>query len=202
MVKKIVYGMPYIFLVACATPTEKYRDIKHLEMPPTLGIEHTSTSGSDSNNNGRYRSEGKSTTQNSGASDLENLILLAGSETKPKLELKTRFDRAWDLVNNALRLTKIEVVEKNKDNGVFHVQYLASEQGKGEKKGSTIFSFFTDKFENAHYTITVDKDKKITDVRVDKDINPEHDADEQDGLDESASLVKLLHKTILEDLQK
>lgn len=210
MDRKLLYSLPCILLTACADAPDKYRDIKHLEMPPTLVIEHTGNTPVEPDVPVKPKPESvpekapQSSAKNAN-SDLEKLILIVGPEEKPRLQLKTRFDRAWDLVNNALSLADIEVVDYNRDSGVIRVRYVDKDNSKGRSFNSSIFSFFSDKFEDVEYTLTIEKDKRITDVRVDKVIpatqaTPEHP--EAFNNDDTASLVKLLHNTIIADLEK
>ena len=208
MDKKLLYSLPVLFLTACADNSEKYRDISHLELPPTLAVEHIGGATADPATIAPKAKAEKSedaASQSSPNSDLENLILIVGGEEKPRLQMKTRFERAWDLVNNALRSAEIEVVDRNRDQGVFRVRYVAGE-GKGRGFMSSITSFFSDKFEDIEYTLTLDKDKKITEAKVEKVVNNAQEAGanqkEAFNKDDTASLVKLLHKTMIADLQK
>ena len=83
------------------------------------------------------------------------------------------------------------------------VRYVANGEGKGRGFTSSVFSFFTDKFEDTEYKLSLDKDKTITDVHVEKVVDA-NQAAEKDAFnnDDSASLVKLLQKTIIADLEK
>lgn len=207
MVRKLLYGLPCFLLAACADTSEKYRDIQHLEMPPTLAIEHTNTAPEEPDTIAKPKQEGDSAAaaKKSANSELGKLILLVGSEEKPILQMKTRFDRAWDLVDRGLQLAEIEVTDKNRDAGIFRVRYVADGQGKGRRFINSITSFFSDKFEDTEYTLTLDKDKRITDVRVDKLVGSkpsDGNGEESFNNDDSASLMKLLHKTIIADLEK
>jgi len=207
MVRKLLYGLPYFLLAACADTSDKYRDTHHLELPPTLAIEHTNTAPAEPDTLAKPKTESGSetTAQKSANSELDKLILLVGSEEKPTLQMKTRFDRAWDLVERGLQLAEVEVVDKNRDIGVMRVRYVADGQGKGRRFINSITSFFSDKFEDTEYTLTLDKDKRITDIRVDKVASAkpaDGNGEESFNNDDSASLVKLLHKTIIDDLQK
>jgi uncharacterized lipoprotein len=133
--------------------------------------------------------------------ELSKLILLVGSEKKPTLELKTGFDRAWILVADALSAAGIEVADINRDAGVFKVRFVADGEGSGRGLFSSVTSFFSDQFEDTEYTLTVDKDKRVTDVRVDKVLSADSKK-ETFNKDDSAALIKLLHKTIIADLDK
>ncbi len=209
MVKKLYYCLICLGLVACAETKDKYRDIKHLEMPPVLAIDraNSTTYASSATSAAATKADDAVTATAARQSDkpsnseLSKLILLGGSEQKPVLQLKTRFERAWDLVAHGLRLAEIEVIESNRSSGVFKVNYVANGEGKSRGVLSSMTSFFTDKFSDTEYTLTVDKDQKITGVHAAK-VNPDAENPDAFNNDDSASLIKLLHKTIIADLEK
>ncbi len=211
MDSKLLYSLPCLLLAACASETpDKYRDIKHLEFPPTLAIEHTGRTPVEpetvTKTKPKVENNSETTQDKPASSPVSKLVLLAGTETKPILQLKTRFERAWDLVDHGLRLAEIEVVDKNYAAGTIRVRYVANNQGKGRGVVNSITSFFSDTFDDTEYTLSLDKDKKITDVQVAKvipaDQKPAEGNTEAFNNDDSASLVKLLHKTIIDDLEK
>lgn len=128
-----------------------------------------------------------------------------GDPDKPRLQLKTRFDRAWDLVAHGLSLAGIEVVDRNHDAGIYRVRYVADGQGNQRGLMDSLTSFFSDKFEDTEYTLTLEKDNSPTEVRADKviPINQAENSDKKTfNRDDSGSLIKLLQKTIIEDLAK
>ena len=184
MDRKLLYSLPCLLMVACADNSEKYRDIKHLEIPPTLEIEHSSRTV--------YETEAPAKTEKKTDSDLERLIMIVGGDEKPRLQIKARFDRVWELLEDALKKAEIEILDKNRATGVFTVRYSANSESH-----NSIFSFLSDTFTVDQYTLKVDKDKKITDVNIDK-----IKVEDKEGKDDSASLVMLLHKTIIANLEK
>lgn len=187
MLKKSSFLLPCTLLVACSPTVDKYQDIKQLELPPALAVEQ-----SVNNNKGKESRENKLKFDNA---DLEKLIQITGDEQKPVLQMTARFDRTWDLVNNALRIAEIKVIEKDRDKGSILVHYIANQEEHSARE--TVFSFFTSSDEDTQYTIAIDKDKRLTDVHVDrvaKDVDP--------AGDDSANLVKLLRDTIITDLEK
>ncbi|MFM8342049.1 MAG: outer membrane protein assembly factor BamC [Methylomonas sp.] len=191
-----------LLLVACADSPDKYRDIKHLEMPPTLAIErNTSTPVKSSRSSSTTSTANTSETNSKPASDLDKLIYLAGDDQHPVLQLKTRFERGWDLINHGLQLADIEVIDKNHDEGKIRVRYVADQASKGRGFVSSVTSFFTDKFADTEYTLTLDKDSRITGVHIDKVTSGENDAESFNNNDAKA-LATLLQKTIKTDLEK
>ena len=221
--KQLIYSLSCLLLISCAdSGSDKYRDIKHLEFPPSLAIEHTNASSygsaySDTKDKPKAettkpdmaitKSE-SSKTENlptNASTDLSKLIRLVGDPDKPRLQLKTRFDRAWDLVAHGLSLAGIEVVDRNHEAGIYRVRYVAD--GEGNQRGfmNSLTSFFSDKFEDTEYTLTLEKDSSPTEVRAEKVI-PTNQAENSDkktfNKDDSGNLIKLLQKTIIEDLAK
>ena len=185
-------------------PASRYRDTKDLELPPTLVIEHNpNNSGVVSDVSVKPKSEKVSDQVRNKAtnSDLNNLIILAGDDAKPSLQLKTRFDRAWDLIFHGLQLAEIEVIDQNRDTGVIKVRYVADGKGKGRGIISSMTSFFTDSFQDTEYSLTVDKDKRVTEVHANK-LTTDDKEQESFNNDDSGALIKLLHKTIIADLEK
>jgi len=193
MLRSLLISLSCLFLAACADSPEKYRDIKHLEMPPTLAIEHNPNAPVEVDN--PLKTSAKNT-----ESDLGRLIQIVGGDDKPTLQIKARFDRAWELVDTALTKAEVEVIDKNRNTGVFIVSYLAKDSANGSRNNS-VFSFITNRFKDTDYNVTIDKDQRTTTVRVDK-VGADSQAAADNKDDDSASLVKLLHKTIIADLEK
>ena len=222
MFKKLFYSLSCVLLISCAdSGSDKYRDIKHLEFPPTLVIEHSNTSSygsaytdrQDKPNTETQKPETpkKSDTEQpeslpkNASTDLGRLIRLVGDPDKPRLQLKTRFDRAWDLVAHGLNLAGIEVVDRNHDTGTYRVRYVTNSEGNQRGLLDSLSSFFSDKYADMEYTLTLEKDNSPTEVRADK-LVPVNQAENPDNKtfnrDDSGSLIKLLQKTIIEDLSK
>lgn len=204
MDKTWLYSLPCLLLAACsADAPEKYRDIHHLEFPPTLAIERTGNRQAGGESVGGYqnRTEGSSDSaaDNSGNPQLNKLIQLIDADTKPVLRLKTRFERAWDLVDHGLNVAEIEIIDKKYDDGLIRVSYVAAYQANKKAPFKSIREFFTDNSEGTQYNLTLDKGKRTTDVHVVKLIPADKDSSYKD---ESASLMKLLHDTIIADLDK
>lgn len=201
-----MYLLPCLLSACASDNSDKYRDIKSLELPPTLAIEHNAnntgaTTDTPSTNKSKANTVSEPVRDKSSGSELNKLILLVGDESKPTLQLKTRFERAWDLVFHGLHLAEIEVIEQNKETGVIKVRYVADGNSKGRGIISSINSFISDKFEDTEYTLTLDKDKKATDVHI-KKVVADEDNPSAFNNDDSSSLTKLLHKTIIADLEK
>lgn len=205
MRKTTLYTLPCVslLLVACADSPDKYRDIKHLEMPPTLAIErNTSTPVKSSRSSAASTSTSNSETKPKSASDLDKLIYITGDDQHPVLQLKTRFDRAWDLINHGLQIAEIEVIDKSRDEGKIRVRYLAGQETNGNGFISSIGSLFGGK--DSEYNLTLDKDSKITGVHIDKVATNENlqDGAEDISTNDAAKLASLLQTIIKTDLAK
>lgn len=188
-----------LLLVACADGPSKYRDIKHLEMPPTLAIERNTSAPIKSSRN---TSTNNSETKPKSASDLDKLIYITGDDQHPVLQLKTRFDRAWDLIEHGLQLAEIEVINRDRYEGKIRVRYVAGQETNGNGFISSIGSLFGGK--DSEYTLTLDKDSKITGVHIDKVATNENlqDGAEDISTNDAAKLAALLQTIIKTDLAK
>ncbi len=192
-----------LLLVACADSPDKYRDIKHLETPPTLAIErNTSTPVKSSRSSSTTTTASTSETNSKSASDLDKLIYITGDDQQPVLQLKTRFDRAWDLLERGLQLAEIEVIDKNRYEGKIRVNYIAGQEATGKGLISSIGSLFGGK--ESEYTLTLDKDSKITGIHINKVATNEklQDGTEDMSTNDAAQLAALLKTVIKTDLAK
>lgn len=201
MRKTTAFTLPCLsfLLVACADGPSKYRDIKHLEIPPTLAIERNTSAPIKSSRN---TSTNNSETKPKSASDLDKLIYITGDDQHPVLQLKTRFDRAWDLIEHGLQLAEIEVINRDRYEGKIRVRYVAGQETNGNGFISSIGSLFGGK--DSEYTLTLDKDSKITGVHIDKVATNENlqDGAEDISTNDAAKLAALLQTIIKTDLAK
>lgn len=180
MVRKLLYGLPYFLLAACADTSDKYRDIQHLEMPPTLAIEHTNSTPAETDS-------GKALQKKSLLDGIEQLVEQDG---KPILQIKTRLARAWDLTETALQLANIETLDKNRNALTFQVNY--------DPDGSGFASLLNNEYDAEDYTLTL-KDG-IAGVEVHAELAKQAaNGDSQEGdNDASAELIKRLHQVLQE----
>lgn len=178
----LVYGLPTLLVIACADTSGRYRDVHQLELPPVLPIEHTHTQpaivADDSVRN---------------SSPLAGMVAFQVDGDHPLLTLKTRPDRAWEMVVVALKLGNIEVLDKNREINRFQVRFDADTAGKEE---SLLDIFASDNYAEADYFITLKED--IQGIGINAALS------KPDGLefgkDASAELVRFLHKIINEKI--
>jgi len=180
-----------LLLSACSDTPEKYRDIKHLELPPTLAIEHNTSTPIRSSSG----VTSTSSTPNKAPSDLDKLIYLSGETTHPIITLKTRYERAWDLIDHGLTLADVEMVEKDREKGIFKVRF--EDKAATRNLMQTMSSMFSISYADIEYTLTLDKDGgRTTPVHLEKikESDPEENA--------AQTLANLLIETIKKDLAK
>jgi uncharacterized lipoprotein len=181
MLKKLAYGLPVLLLTGCADTSDRYRDTQHLELPPELPIEHTHSQTAIAENDLKPKT-----------SALSGLLSFEDHETKPKLALKTRPDRAWEIVSTALKLSGLEVLDKNRELNRFQVKYDA-DNTEGEE-GNVLDIFLNNDYEDSEYVITLKEE--ILGVMVNAELS-KSDEFAEDG---SAVLIRLLHKIIDEKI--
>ncbi len=176
-------------MTACSEANQKYRDTTELETPPRLAIVEQ---------RGSSVSESRQTVKDS----LADAIFLDDADNPTVLTIKKLFDRSWDVVGRALELKKIEITDKNREQGVYFVKYDPTDDS-----GSTIFGnvkvfIFEDTYEEAEYKLHVAWYETATEVRAEM-INKTDDASYEDGeapKDGSAKLIKALYDVIKEKM--
>lgn len=147
-----VYWILLWFATGCMeTGDSRYRDISSLEKPPTLAI--VKTNASEPAGDEVDKSESAQTGSNKG---LAHLLTLEGSDERPVLRIKTRYERAWEMVGRALTVGKIEVLDKNREDGVYKVSFDpdSAEQDSGGALGA-VFAYFNDQLPAADYELTL-----------------------------------------------
>jgi uncharacterized lipoprotein len=184
MPRKLFYSLPCLLLAACADTSEKYRDTHHLEMPPTLAVEHTNSPPVETETVGDNVAKKKSI--------LEGVEQLAEKDGKPILQINTRLDRAWDLTETALQLANIEVLDKNRNDLSFQVNY--------DPDGHALINLFNNQYDAEDYTLTLKEANTGIEVSarlVRKTANSETQEGDNDA---SAELIKRLHQVLQEKI--
>jgi outer membrane protein assembly factor BamC len=191
-----------LVLVSCAeTEKSRYKDTSHLEMPPELEIIETEKVAV---------SEYEKLT-NTGLGDD---VLYEGSAGEPPvMKIKKLFDRSWDLIEQALKLSEIEITDKNREQGFFYVNFdpdARDSKDAGILDGMSFFFFvfFVDEYAAAAYKLKVGWAETNTEVtaelvdQVNTDLlDDDEDMEDFEGsVDDGAMLLKKLYKTIRDDL--
>ena len=184
-----------LVLVSCAeSKNSRFSDTSHLERPPEMEIAETAK---------EVVAEEDKEISNTGLGD--EYVSYSDSAEKPMMKIKKLFDRSWILVEQALKLSKIEITDKNRDQGFFYVNFDPNAE---ESKDNASFSFFEDEYDAAAYKLIVEWSETTTEVTaelvngVNTDL-PDDDEDREDSegsVDSGAGLLRKLYKTIKDDL--
>jgi uncharacterized lipoprotein len=179
MSKKRLAGLPVLLLIACGESSERYRDTHQLELPPELPIEHRQPQSAVDSEDMKPRA----------STGLSSLMAFEDHKDKPLLMLKTRPERAWEMLLTALRLENIAIVDKNREQLLFQVRYDADIDGKDV---GFLRAMINNEYPEAEYNILLKEEIKGVIVNVVPSHADEVDSDE----DASAELLRLLHTTI------
>lgn len=178
----LLLGLPALLLFACADTSDRYRDLHELEMPPILPIEHTHTQTAVGADDLKPKT-----------SALADLLAFTDDEHKPSLVIKTRPDRAWEMLMVAVKLCNLEVLDKNRQENRIQVRYDPDRKGKEPRPLDMIFN---NDYAEAEYSINLKEN--TTGIAV---LTALSKPDELEfGDDGSAELIRLLHKTIDEKI--
>ena len=135
----------------------------------------------------------------------DEYVSYSDSAEKPMMKIKKLFDRSWILVEQALKLSKIEITDKNRDQGFFYVNFDPDAE---ESNDNVTFLFFEDEYDAAAYKLIVEWSETTTEVTaelvngVNTDSPDDEDREDFEGsvVDGGAKLLKKLYKTIRDDL--
>jgi hypothetical protein len=194
----------FIFiLVSCSTQEEsRYRDTGMLERPPILVVNEKAGEQQDERDD-------------SAVSSKENAKIGLGAEvymttsTPPALIIKQSFDKAWNIVGQALKQNDVKITDREHDKGLYYVTYDPDRQ---EYEGTNIFgkitSFLKDEYDEETYRLIVDKNDSETQINAEKveDTEKSSLSDNKDGYydkkptDGSEKLLRSLYKILHDDL--
>jgi len=183
-----------LLLSACAeVKNTRYKDTHELEMPPVMKIDE------------RPKRQKPQEEKNAGLGDI---VSLAGSDALPVIKLKKMFDRSWSIVEQGLKLSEIEITDKNRGSGVFYLKFDPDSQESKDSgmMDSLSFFLFQDDYEEAAYKLTVvwrESDTEVSVELVDQESDDLLDDGEDDiegSIDSGAKLIEKLYKTIRDDL--
>lgn len=180
--RNLAYGLPVLLVAACSDTPDRYADVRALELPPELPVSHT-----------RPQPVVSAADMTPKASPLAGLVSFEDDGSHPKLTIMTRPERAWDMVAVALKISNIEVVDKNRKEDRFQVYFDPDTAGK---EGSFFDIFSDDNYPEAEYTIRLKEG--ILGIAV--EAAPTKPDQIEPGKDGSAELVRFLHKTIDEKI--
>ncbi|MCQ8102716.1 hypothetical protein NP590_01255 [Methylomonas sp. SURF-2] len=184
MSKRLIAGLPVLLLLGCADTSDRYRDNHQLELPPELPIEHTHVQPALAADDLSPRAAKSSL--------LAELMDFSDGD-KPRLTLKTRPDRAWEMVVVALKIGNVEVLDKNRQENRIQVRFDPDSAGR---EPTLLDAFFNNAYDEADYNITLREE--ASGVMVNAELGKTDGG--QSGEDGSAELLRLLHKTIDEKI--
>lgn len=102
-------------LASCSDTGNKYRSMESLERPPEIAINAEADSG--------QMPAGAVTTSESIKEGLNDQVHLDRSAGASKLVIGRPFDQAWFILGVLLDQLKLEVTDRNRDEGYYYVKY-------------------------------------------------------------------------------
>jgi len=191
----LVLLMPLLITACSDSVNTRYKDTSHLEIPPVLVIAEQP----------KQATQAKEVDEKTG---LGRVVSLSGPTAQPILKIKKIFDRSWNIVEQGLNLSEIEITDKNRDKGVFYVKFDPDQKSSKDSgvMDNLSFFFFKDEYEEAAYKLTVqwrDSDTEVSVERIEQDEDSLLDDGEDDfenPIDSGAMLINALYKTIRDDL--
>lgn len=191
----VLFLMPLLVSSCAEVKSTKYKDTSALEVPPAMDIVEKPVA----------QVKASEAIENKGLGDV---VSVADSDNKQVIKIKKIFDRSWSIVEQALKLSEIQITDKNREEGLFYVKFNPSQQ-RSNKAGlmDSVSSFlFSDGYEEESYKLTVvwrvsDTEVSAELVETEQDDPLDDEKGDFDGpVDSSAKLIKLLFKTIRDDL--
>lgn len=176
-------------LSACAEG-KKYRDTTGLETPPRLAITTDDSA-----------TLGAASPQQEAKKSLADSVFVDDAEKPSVLKIKKLFDRAWDIVGQALAQKKIEITDKNRDAGVYFVKYDPSADSGTAVFGNVKIFIFEEEYREAPYKLSIVWRDTETEVRAEMLPQPESEErdDDEEFADGSSKLLKALYETIRDE---
>nr|WP_305909174.1 hypothetical protein [Methylomarinum sp. Ch1-1]MDP4522065.1 hypothetical protein [Methylomarinum sp. Ch1-1] len=97
---------------------------------------------------------------------------------------------------------KIEVTDKNREQGVYYVKYDPSEDSGTRVFGNVTLFIFEEEYEEAEYKLSIVWRETECEVRATK-VEPTENGDEDEALgDGSAKLIEALYEAIRDELSE
>lgn len=173
-------------LASCGTTEEaRYRDTAVLEKPPTLVAGRPAEEQNEADNSEEPEAEAKT--------GLGTKVYITDSNP-PLLIIKQPFNEAWNTLAQALKQQKLEITDRNREEGAYYVTYDPDSYESGG-----IFSFLNNDYAEEGYLLKLeakDAETKVSAEAVDESAPPD-DGQPADGADK---LLMSLHKTLRDDL--
>ncbi len=190
-----IFFLLIFFLSACKeVKSTRYRDTTGLEQPPEMEIVEPAKVEPQRN-------------EQENLTGLGDVVSLSTEDGEAVILVKKIFDRSWDMVGQTLELIQVEVTDKNREQGVYYVNFDADQQSSKDKglMEKTFFLFEDDDYEEAAYKLFVKWNENNTEVSTELVEKVEDDfLDEKGDFDSKEDggekLIHLLYKTMRDDL--
>lgn len=189
-----------LLAISCSSGKKpKYKNTEYLEVPPKMKVVEKPKVEVEE------EKEEEEVVEEKG---LGEIVLLDGTENKPVMKIKKAFDRSWEIVDQALKLNKIEITDKDREYGVFYVTYDPDDQNSGETTliDKMTFFMFKDEYAEASYKLSVawrESDTEVVAELIESETNDSLGDGEDDiegSTDSGGRLLNVLYKTIRDDL--
>jgi uncharacterized lipoprotein len=177
--QRVVYSLLLVTaVVACSTNDSRYKDISHLEQPPTL----------PSNPSGESYAVDDSRIERTRASQgLSSTVYLV--EDKPlQIRIKMPIDKAWYALAQAIKQSGMKVTDYDRGKKVYYVQY-------GEAETGLLESFLMES-PKVNYILALKEYNKETVIIA--TLAPEQESDPEDA---SEKLLRNLYEILHDELK-
>jgi len=189
--------VPLVIGACTGSKSSRYKDTAHLEKPPIIVVAEKPRPP--------VPEIPEEEDENTG---LGQVVSLSGSADLPIIKIKKIFNPSWDIVEQGLNLSEIEITDKNRDEGVFYLKFDPDKQAAKDAGllDSISFFLFKDEYDEASYKLFVQWHESHTAVSVelieqDEDSFLDDDKGDFDSpTDLGVMLINALYKTIRDDL--
>ncbi|MGR9101261.1 MAG: outer membrane protein assembly factor BamC [Gammaproteobacteria bacterium] len=170
-------GIILLMLAGCAKMKTYFPDkekdyrysveIPELDIPPDLsreGIESSSGGSSAA----LAQTDGKDPEKPKKKAEIDKVRLLNYAGGASRLQLDEPFDKSWRIVGKAISHQSLEIVDRNRAEGIYYVQYDpdAQEIEDGSLWDELVFFFGKDKSQEKEYHIRLVETEGLTEVFV------------------------------------
>ena len=191
----LLFFMPVLISACSEVKNPRYKDTSALEVPPVMEIAETPQAPRDD----------AEEAENTG---LGGIVSISGSAEHPVIKIKKMFERSWNIVEQGLALSEIEITDKNRDRGVFYVKFDPDRQTSKDPGllDKMTFFLFKDDYEEAAYKMTVVWRESNTEVSAElideagDDLLDDGEDDFESSIDSGGKLINALFETIRDDL--
>lgn len=155
-------------LSGCADSTKKYRDISELEQPPQLEIVTSDSGITAVAPDSKSQAEAEVRRAKTKAAIAKGLAEAVKMEDDSHLIIDRPFEIAWLLVAKGLRISNMEVSDRNHEKGQYYVIFDPdmADLKNGEKPSFMDTLFVDDENPKARYLLTFYENKKSVKVSV------------------------------------